>query len=262
MMERDYGKLSQIARGVYYRNTDTGAIWLRGSPRFNRMNVYRVMPAHGVSLLPCLEEKGTFMTNESSPVKKHNNKWRVVDIVVAAIIAVASGVIFWGWDIVCTAPLAIVGAVTPGFEGLLNAFWLFAGPLAAIIVRRPGAALFAEILAAALELTLGNQWGAGGTLLIGILQGLGAEIGFAVFSYKKWDWLSTTVSGALSGIACAVYSWVTNPAWDALRISVYVVTSAIGGAIVSGVVMYLLQRAIAQTGALDRFESGRTQTLV
>ncbi len=200
--------------------------------------------------------------NESSVVRKHSNTWRVVDIVVAAIIAVASGVIFWGWDIVCTAPLAIVGAVTPGFEGLLNAFWLFAGPLAAIIVRRPGAALFAEILAAALELTLGNQWGAGGTLLIGILQGLGAEIGFAVFSYKKWDWLSTTVSGALSGIACAVYSWVTNPAWDALRISVYVVTSAIGGAIVSGVVMYLLQRAIAQTGALDRFESGRTQTLV
>ena len=31
--------------------------------------------------------------NESSVVKKHNNKWRVVDIVVAAIIAVAAGVI-------------------------------------------------------------------------------------------------------------------------------------------------------------------------
>ena len=36
--------------------------------------------------------------NQSSAVRKHNNKWRVVDIVVAAIIAVASGVIFWGWD--------------------------------------------------------------------------------------------------------------------------------------------------------------------
>lgn len=69
--------------------------------------------------------------NESSAVRKHSNTWRVVDIVVAAIIAVASGVIFWGWDIVCAAPLAIFGAVTPGFEGLLNAFWLFAGPLAA-----------------------------------------------------------------------------------------------------------------------------------
>ena len=114
--------------------------------------------------------------NQSSAVRKHNNKWRVVDIVVAAIIAVASGVIFWGWDIVCTAPLALFEAVTPGFEGLLNAFWLFAGPLAAIIVRKPGAALFAETLAAALELTMGNQWGVGGSLIVGIIQGLGAEI--------------------------------------------------------------------------------------
>ena len=64
----------------------------------------------------------------------------------------------------------------PGFEGLLNGFWLFAGPLAAIIVRKPGAALFAETLAAFLELTLGNQWGVGGSLIVGIIQGLGAEI--------------------------------------------------------------------------------------
>ena len=87
-------------------------------------------------------------------VAKANYKWRVVDIVVAAILAVASGVIFWGWDIVCTAPLTLFEGVTPGFEGLLNGFWLFAGPLAAIIVRKPGAALFAETLAAFLELTL------------------------------------------------------------------------------------------------------------
>ena len=45
--------------------------------------------------------------NESSVVKKHNNKWRVVDIVVAAIIAVAAGVIFWGWDVICAAPITL-----------------------------------------------------------------------------------------------------------------------------------------------------------
>ena len=89
------------------------------------------------------------------------------------------------------------------FEGLLNAFWLFAGPLAAIIVRKPGAALFAETLAAALELTMGNQWGVGGSLIVGIVQGLGAEIGLAIFAYKKWDLLSTTISGALAASAAA-----------------------------------------------------------
>lgn len=200
--------------------------------------------------------------NESSTVRKHSNTWRVVDIVVAAIIAVASGVIFWGWDIVCAAPLAIFGAVTPGFEGLLNAFWLFAGPLAAIIVRKPGAALFAETLAAALELTMGNQWGVGGSLIVGIMQGIGAEIGFAIFAYKKWNMLTTAVSGALAGVGCGIYYWITNPAWGALRASIYLGASIVSGVVLAGVVMYLLHRAIAQTGVLDRFESGRAQTLV
>ena len=200
--------------------------------------------------------------NESSAVRKHSNTWRVVDIVVAAIIAVASGVIFWGWDIVCAAPLAIFGAVTPGFEGLLNAFWLFVGPLAAIIVRKPGAALFAETLAAALELTMGNQWGVGGSLIVGIMQGIGAEIGFAIFAYKKWNMLTTAVSGALAGVGCGIYYWITNPAWGALRASIYLGASIVSGVVLAGVVMYLLHRAIAQTGVLDRFESGRAQTLV
>ena len=183
--------------------------------------------------------------NESSAVRKHSNTWRVVDIVVAAIIAVASGVIFWGWDIVCAAPLAIFGAVTPGFEGLLNAFWLFA-----------------ETLAAALELTMGNQWGVGGSLIVGIMQGIGAEIGFAIFAYKKWNMLTTAVSGALAGVGCGIYYWVMNPAWGVLRSSIYLGTSIVSGALLAGVVMYLLHRAIAQTGVLDRFESGRAQTLV
>lgn len=31
-----------------------GPLWLRGSNRFNRMNVYRIMPAHGRLYFPCL----------------------------------------------------------------------------------------------------------------------------------------------------------------------------------------------------------------
>ena len=167
-------------------------------------------------------------------VAKANYKWRVVDIVVAAIIAVASGVIFWGWDIVCSAPLALFEGVTPGFEGLLNGFWLFAGPLAAIIVRKPGAALFAETLAAFLELTLGNQWGVGGSLIVGIIQGLGAEIAFAVFAWKKWNIGTTILSGALAGVGCWAYYWATNPGWNGLRVTWYLVGSIISGVVIAG----------------------------
>ena len=129
-------------------------------------------------------------------------------------------------------------------------------------MRKPGAALFAETLAAALELTMGNQWGVGGSLIVGIMQGIGAEIGFAIFAYKKWNMLTTAVSGALAGVGCGIYYWVMNPAWGVLRSSIYLCTSIVSGVVLAGVVMYLLHRAIAQTGVLDRFESGRAQTLV
>ena len=102
------------------------------------------------------------------PSQASSRKWRVLDITVTSVIAVASGVVFWMWDWVCMAPLTLFENITPGFEGLLNGFWLFAGPLAAVIVRKPGAALYAETVAAFLELTLGNQWGVGGSLIVGL----------------------------------------------------------------------------------------------
>lgn len=109
---------------------------------------------------------------------------------------------------------------------------------------------------------MGNQWGVGGSLIVGIMQGFGAEIGFAVFAYRKWDLLSTTIAGALAGIGCGLYYWITNPAWSTVRASIYLGTSIISGAVLAGMVMYFLQVAIAKTGVLDRFESGRTQELV
>ena len=112
------------------------------------------------------------------PSQASSRKWRVLDITVTSVIAVASGVVFWMWDWVCMAPLTLFENITPGFEGLLNGFWLFAGPLAAVIVRKPGAALYAETVAAFLELTLGNQWGVGGSLIVGLMQGLRRRTGF------------------------------------------------------------------------------------
>lgn len=201
-------------------------------------------------------------TVENSEVK-HSNRWRVIDIVIAAIIAVASGVLFWAWDIVCAAPTNLFASLLPGAEGLSNGFWLFAGPLAAIIVRKPGAALFAETLAAFVELMLGNQWGVGGSLIVGIIQGIGAELAFIFFMYKAWNLLSTVISGALAGLACFLYNWTSGgQGWSVQYITANVITSIISGFIIAGMLMWVVQKALAATGVLDRFESGRPQALV
>ena len=199
---------------------------------------------------------------ENSEVK-HSNRWRVIDIVIAAIIAVASGVLFWAWDIVCAAPIGFCASLLPGAEGLCKGFWLFAGPLAALIVRKPGAALFAETLAAFVELLLGCQWGVGSSLIIGIIQGIGAELAFIFFLYKSWNFLTASISGALAGLACFSYNWlVKGQKWNAQYALANVVTSIISGLIIAGILMWVVQKALAATGVLDRFESGRPQALV
>ena len=200
------------------------------------------------------------MTNteiDAARIPYTSRRWRVVDLVTAAAIAAASGLVFWMWDFICTAPLTLFGAVTPGFEGILNAFWLFAGPLAAIIIRKPGAALYAETVAAMLELLLGNQWGAGGSLVVGIMQGVGAELGFALLAYRVWNLASTMLSGALAGLGCGIYYWITNPGWGVLRASVYLATSVVSGALIAGGLSWVLYRMLMKTGALDHFASGR-----
>lgn len=200
------------------------------------------------------------MTNteiDAARIPYTSRRWRVVDLVTATAIAAASGLVFWMWDFICTAPLTLFGAVTPGFEGILNAFWLFAGPLAAIIIRKPGAALYAETVAAMLELLLGNQWGAGGSLVVGIMQGVGAELGFALLAYRVWNLASTMLSGALAGLGCGIYYWITNPGWSVLRASVYLATSVVSGALIAGGLSWVLYRMLMKTGALDHFASGR-----
>ena len=200
------------------------------------------------------------MTNteiDAARIPYTSRRWRVVDLVTATAIAAASGLVFWMWDFICTAPQTLFGAVTPGFEGILNAFWLFAGPLAAIIIRKPGAALYAETVAAMLELLLGNQWGAGGSLVVGIMQGVGAELGFALLAYRVWNLASTMLSGALAGLGCGIYYWITNPGWGVLRASVYLATSVVSGALIAGGLSWVLYRMLMKTGSLDHFASGR-----
>lgn len=187
-------------------------------------------------------------------------KWRVVDIAVASVIGVASALIYWAVAIATAAPWSALEAVIPGLAGVFNGLWLFAGPLAAIIVRKPGAAVYAEVVAGVLEALMGNMWGGVETFLIALVQGLFAEIAFLVFAYRKWNLPVTILSGALSGVACWGYSFLTNlQAIDVFQTYgvVYVLTTVISGIVFAGVLMWYLYIALAKTGALDKFASGR-----
>ena len=191
---------------------------------------------------------------------KPNLTWRVVDIAVASVIGVASALIYWLVATLTYGPWAALDVLVPGLPGLFNGLWLFAGPLAAVIVRKPGAAIYAEVVAGVLEALLGNMWGGAATFLIALVQGVMAEIAFLVFAYRKWTLPITILSGALSGLGCWGYSFFTNLQAIDLGGSygvMYLVTTVISGIVFAGVLMWFLYVAIAKTGALDKFASGR-----
>lgn len=199
------------------------------------------------------------MSATLTPVQAPSSRfrWRVVDIVVASVIAVASGLLFVVWNVASTPVTDPLKALLPGLQALGGGFWLFAGVLTALVVRKPGAALFGELVAATVSALVGNQWGAL-TLLSGAVQGLGAELVFAAFLYANWRAGVAVLAGAGAGLAMAVTDLlVWYPGSDTLFVVVYTISAVVGGALIAGLLSWLAVRGLASTGALNRFAAGR-----
>ncbi|MDQ2951812.1 MAG: ECF transporter S component [Chloroflexota bacterium] len=187
--------------------------------------------------------------------------WRTVDIVVTAAIAVAFGVVFWAWNLVWSAATPAFAAVPPA-QNSLYGVWLIPGVLAGLVVRKPGAALFAELVASSVSLIIGSQWGLDAAIS-GLFQGLGAELGFMIARYRVWNLGTALLAGALSAVGAWIHDmplyYPDTPLADQLIIGAFMVASAV---IVAGLGSWLLVQALAQSGALAQFASGRQQTRI
>lgn len=128
-------------------------------------------------------------------------KWKLNDVILMAILATIFAAVYLGVFYLGLGLQTILmpyGLAPFGFE-VIYGVWFMAATIAAYIIRKPGAALITEVLAAAIELLMGN---AGGVILLltGFIQGLGVELGFALFRYKRYDLLSMTISGILAAL--------------------------------------------------------------
>jgi energy-coupling factor transport system permease protein len=192
----------------------------------------------------------------------HTNRWRTIDIVIAAVIAVTFGVIFWAWGLLWNVTQAGF-AFFPPAQTLIYGIWLIPAVLGGLIIRKPGAALFTELVAATISAFLGSSWG----LLIilqGLLQGLGAEAAFGALRYRSWRLPSALLAGLLTGFTAAIYDWFFyNAATDLWSYRVpYALLTMVSSTIVAGAGSWLLVKTLAPTGVLDRFGAGRERQLV
>ena len=184
--------------------------------------------------------------------------WRGVDLITAAMLAVAFGVIFWGFDTFIYPILSTVTAGFPPLGELMLGIWLVPAVVGAPDIRRPGAALSTEIVAANVELFLGNKWGAA-VLLSAVLQGLGVELAVALFRHRRFGVVVAVLGGVLAAVFEIVfYEWHSyvaeySSAWKAI----YLAAGMLSGGVIAGVGGWALVRALARTGALNAFPPGR-----
>jgi energy-coupling factor transport system permease protein len=181
------------------------------------------------------------MTTEYALEGARDASWRTRDIVVAATIGVVFGIVFWAWNILWNTAVAPASVVAPLWGFLIYGVWLVPAVLAPLIVRKPGAAVFAEMVAAAVSAFLpGNVWGPD-VLLSGLVQGAAAELVFAAAASAAAAWIHDWVV------------WYPDTATDVqvLR-GIAMVISAVA---IAGFGSVLLERALRRSGVLEGFPS-------
>ncbi len=187
--------------------------------------------------------------------------WRTVDVVVASALAVAFGVVFWAWGNLWNAVQPAFTAFPPG-QGFMYGVWLMPGVVGALVLRRRGAAVYVELLAAVVSALLGTSWGLT-VVVYGLAQGVAAEIVFAMALYASWRLHTAVLAGALAGGAAALVDLVLYYAdWSGAWQLGYAGLVALSAAVVAGGGSWLLVRALARTGVLAPFAAGADQARV
>lgn len=201
-------------------------------------------------------DTGTKATRAAGP--RSTRRWRTVDIVVAAVIGVAFGLLFAAWNNFIY-PLFGAFRETP-FSPLVAGVWLLPAVVGALIVRKPGAALFTELLAATVSLFFGSVWGLT-VFMSGLWQGLGAELLLALLAYRRWGFGAALLAGSGAGLAMGINETIVYVATYSMgNKAIYIGSSVVTGIVIAGALGWLLVRGLARTGALAQFPSGRAQT--
>ncbi|MEY4388848.1 MAG: hypothetical protein RLZZ432_567 [Chloroflexota bacterium] len=176
--------------------------------------------------------------------------WSLLDTVTVATVGVACGVLFAGWNLLWGAVSPLFAALLPLQYLLFAGTWVIAGPLAGLVVRRPGAALAGEVVAASVSFLLASQWSVD-ALFSGAAQGLGAELALLAFGYRRFGVGVALLAGALSGVGMALHDLPLYFAGvDAAFAQALAAAMIASSALVGGLGAHLIERGLRRSGAL------------
>ena len=124
-------------------------------------------------------------------------------------------------------------------------------------MQKPGVATIVGLLTGFVQVLLGSPFAAT-VWLSGLVQGFGAEVGFALFGYKKWNLISMLIAATGATIASFILAWQRG-SWDELAIEIVLLRfliRLISALIISGVLSKLLADRLAKAGVLKSYPLG------
>lgn len=182
-------------------------------------------------------------------------RYTTLDIVVTVVLGVVFGVLNSPFGVVYQAFQAAFGPVGANLFGVFN----ISQVLAMYIVRKPGVAFINMMVNGLVQMLSGNPAGAI-TLGWGFTQGLGAEIVFAVYRYRRFDWLACFLAGGLGANVFSnvwtytVYGFIAG-SWQLMLAGTVLGIFTYG--VMSGLVAWGLGRTLRKLGVLNNFRAGR-----
>jgi energy-coupling factor transport system permease protein len=190
----------------------------------------------------------------------HSNSWTLREILIVAFLGAVFGVLYLAWVQVWLITQAIFGPVT---MDVVMGFWFIVSIIAAAIIRKPGAALLSEVLAAVVQVLLGSP---AGLLLIvtGLVQGAGAEAVFAATRWKNYRLPVLMAAGVGAAVASFIYTWIRfdyGALAPGLLIAMFVLR-CLSGALLGGLLGHWVTQALYRTGVLSGLGIDRDRRVV
>jgi len=183
--------------------------------------------------------------------KKSKRFFRAVDVATMAVFACLMGV--------TSAQIANLIRLTWVFgfwgEQLFQGLFIVLPIIVCYLVKKPGAGIITGFISGFVEIIAGNPLG---VIIIPftILEGLGADIGFGLFRYKRFDTLAFFVAGSMYFLTApysiyVFYSFLLH--LPPIGMILFTASQALSGGFVGGLVAKTIAKLLDKSGLTERY---------
>ncbi|MHC9159906.1 MULTISPECIES: ECF transporter S component [Exiguobacterium] len=182
--------------------------------------------------------------------------WKLKEVVLVSVLSVVFAVVYLLFVHIGNLWAGLIGPIA--YEWIFG-IWFIVSIISAYIIRKPGAAFISEVMAATIEMLIGNAIGPR-IILVGIVQGLGAEAVFAMTGYRRYELWVLMLAGFGSAVTSFVYTYfmsgfaVLEPGYVATMFGL----RAVSGMVIAGIGGKLLSDLLLKTGSLRGYAIARS----